>query len=280
MMIPFWKMHGAGNDFILIDDRQNKFSADNIELIKRICCRRTGIGSEGLILIRSSTIADFRMRFFNPNGNEAEMCGNGARCVAQLAHDLRITGTTMKFETRAGIISAEVNHKSVKLQLPPATSYLKDQTLITQSGEEINYDFINTGVPHVVVQTKDLENYPVTKNGYAIIKHQDFAPNETNVNFAQLCSKDSINIRTFERGVEDETLACGTGITATAISMALRNLVHPPVSVTAASGDRLIVDFCIQNSTVSKITLTGPATHVFSGEIELNAPLNNENNHA
>jgi diaminopimelate epimerase len=220
------------------------------------------------------------MRFFNPNGNEADMCGNGARCVARLAHDLHITTATMKFETRAGIISAEVNDKSVKLQLPPATSYLKDQTLITKSGEEINYDFINTGVPHAVVQTKNLENYPVTKNGYAIIKHQDFAPNETNVNFAQTCSKNSINIRTFERGVEDETLACGTGITATAITMALRNLVQPPVSVTAASGDRLIVDFCIKNSTVSNITLTGSATHVFSGETELDATLNNENNHA
>ncbi len=273
MVATFWKMHGASNDFILIDDRQNIFPDSNQELINNICSRRTGIGCEGLILIRTSNSADFCMRFFNPNGNEADMCGNGARCVARLAHDLNITAATMKFETRAGIISAEVNDKSVKLQLPPATNYQQNKKLSISNGEEICYDFINTGVPHAVVQTENLENYPVTKNGYAIIKHATFAPNETNVNFAQVCSNQSINIRTYERGVEGETLACGTGTTATAITMALRNLVKPPVSITAASGDILIVDFNIENNMAHNITLTGPATHVFTGEIELDHPV-------
>jgi len=307
MAVTFWKMHGAGNDFILIDDRQNKFPDKNKALIKKICQRRTGIGCEGLILIRPSTIADcatqsvaqtksapiserrinaqkassqklfensvadFRMRFFNPNGNEADMCGNGARCVARLAYDLNIANATMKFETRAGIIKAEVKHGSVKLYLPPATNYQKEQNLTIPSGAEIYYDFINTGVPHAVVQTNNLNSYPVKDYGHAIIKHSAFAPEETNVNFAEIIDPHHINIRTYERGVEDETLACGTGITATAITMALRNLVLPPVSIKAASSDILVVDFTIENNKTTNITLTGPATHVFTGEIEIDS---------
>lgn len=281
MGVTFWKMHGAGNDFILIDDRSNQFPADDKGLIEKLCQRRTGIGCEGLILIRTSTVADFYMRFFNPNGNEADMCGNGARCIARLAYDMDIADATMKFETRAGIIAAEVNGDSVKLHLPPATNHKKNKTITLDTGEEINYDFLNTGVPHAVVQTNNLKSYPVKNNGHAIIKHKAFAPEETNVNFAEIVNPHHINIRTYERGVEDETLACGTGITATAIIMALRGLVHPPVSVKAASGDILTVDFTINdncsrpaewdknveiNTTIENITLTGPATYVFSGK--------------
>lgn len=269
MLTNFWKMHGAGNDFIIVDDQKNKFPAKNTNLISYICQRHTGIGSDGLILIQLSDIAEFKMVFFNPNGMEAEMCGNGARCIARFAYDQNIANSSMKFETRAGIISAEIIDQKVKLNLPPATNYKRGSLLEFDNAEDIEYDFINTGVPHAVVRTANLNSYPVTINGHAVIKHQAFAPEETNVNFAEICENQQVNIRTYERGVEDETLACGTGITATAITLALRGLVSPPVSVKTVKGDILIVDFVLKNNKASDISLTGPAAYVFEGNIDL-----------
>ena len=279
MVIQFRKMHGAGNDFILIDDRLNQFPDDNTQLIQKLCRRRTGIGCEGLILIRKSEKSDFSMRFFNPDGKEASMCGNGARCIALLAFDLGVAESKMQFETKAGTVDAEILGKDVKLHLPPPSDLENDKTLTIPSGSEIPYDSINTGVPHAVVFTENLSSYPVLHIGQAVIKHEDFAPHETNVNFVEIGDNGDLNIRTYERGVEDETLACGTGITAAAIISALKGKVQPPVTVRSAGGDTLTVGFTIDNDSIDNVTLTGPAEYVFCGEFETkdSAELSNKN---
>lgn len=268
MLTQFHKMHGAGNDFIIIDDRMNHFPHDNIQLIQKLCRRHTGIGCEGLILIRDSDTLDFSMRFFNPDGKEASMCGNGARCIARLAFDLGIAPIKMKLETEAGTVSAEIQGKSVKLHLPPPSELEKDKTLTTPSGSIIPYDYINTGVPHTVIFTENLDSYPVLQTGREVIKHINFAPHETNVNFVEIHDNSNLRIRTYERGVEDETPACGTGITAAAIITTLKGKVQPPVTVLSAGGDTLTVDFTTNDDHIDNVTLTGPAEYVFCGEVE------------
>jgi len=269
MLFRFTKMHGAGNDFILIDDRKESFPDNQEDIIEKICQRRTGIGCEGLILIRPSQQADFSMRFFNPDGKEASMCGNGARCIARLAFDSGIAASNMKFETKAGIVRAKVKDDFVTLHLPPPHSFKKDQILVTEDDRKITYDFIDTGVPHAVVTTAKLSSYPVAEDGYTIIKHQNFAPQETNVNFIEVVNNHTLRIRTYERGVEEETLACGTGITAAAITAAIQHKVQPPVTVHAAGGDTLTVDFILSGSNAEAVTLSGPAAYVFEGKIEI-----------
>jgi len=269
MGTPFWKMHGAGNDFILVDDRHCKFPERDAPTIAALCQRRTGIGSEGLILLQTSTVADFRMRFFNPDGHEVDMCGNGARCVARLACDLHVAAPSMRIETRAGTLLARVDEDSVQLTLPEPSEYQSTQTLAAVAGQDVHYAFLNTGVPHAIVLTESLDTDPVFRLGRAIRDHAQFAPSGTNVDFVQIDDEHHIRVRTYERGVENETLACGTGILAAAVTAALQNRVQPPVTVRAASGDLLIVDFRILDGTVLDLTLTGPAAYVFSGILAL-----------
>ena len=271
MDTPFWKMHGAGNDFILIDDRQRRFPEHDTAAIAAICCRRTGIGSEGLILIQDADSADFRMRFFNPDGNEVDMCGNGARCVARLAHDIGVAGSAMTIETRTATLSATVRDDAVQIFLPPPSECQPQQTLSLPSGRTIQYDFLNTGVPHVVVLTEAVEHDSIVDVGRPIRHHAAFSPNGTNANFVEIRDGHEIRVRTYERGVEDETLACGTGIAAAAVSAVLYHGVEPPVSARAQSGDCLVVDFQVANGEVENLSLTGPAVYVFSGEIALTA---------
>jgi len=267
--MPFWKMHGAGNDFILVDDRNLQFPDHNAPAIETLCRRRTGIGSEGFILIQPSTTAHFRMRFFNPDGHEADMCGNGARCVARLAHDLGVAEGTMIIETKAGTLSAQIQGDSVVLSLPEPTGYQSGQLISLPSGESISYTFLNTGVPHAVVLTDNIDSAPVADLGKAIRRHAAFEPDGTNVNFVSVEEMHRIRVRTYERGVEAETMACGTGIVASAVTAAMHTQAAPPISVLAASGDTLIVNFDLKNGTIHNITLTGPTVHVYSAELTL-----------
>ncbi|MBT3194714.1 MAG: diaminopimelate epimerase [Verrucomicrobia bacterium] len=268
MSTPFWKMHGAGNDFILVDDRDGLFPKQDASALAALCRRRTGIGCEGLILIQPSESAEFRMQFFNPDGNEVEMCGNGARCVARLAHDLGIAADCMTIETRAGVLSAALLGDQVRLELPPPPPAQLRQSLVLPSGDSLEYDFLNTGVPHVVLQTDDLEGYPLQERGRAVREHAVFAPAGTNVNVFAIQDEHHVRVRTYERGVEHETLACGTGIVASTIAAVLRGLASTPVTVRAASGDSLVVDCQIEDGVVSGLTLTGPAVYVFKGEFQ------------
>ena len=267
MRIGFWKMHGARNDFILVDDRALTFPATDTPWLARLAARRTGGGCEGIILIQPSGKADFRMRFFNPDGTEVEMCGNGARCVARLAHDIGIAPVNMTIDTVAGVLKATAMGDQVCLRMPPPRDWRLRRTL-TLAGRKIVYGFVNSGVPHAVIPVKNLRACKVQALGSGIRHHPAFAPKGTNANFVALTGPQSLSVRTYERGVEAETLACGTGIVAAALVMARLGHVKPPVSVRAASGDVLTVDFRLTKSGAGNVTLLGPAVHVFKGTLD------------
>ena len=259
MPIPFWKMHGAGNDFILVDDRSRGFPAGDPAFILRLCDRRRGIGAEGLLLIQPSSNADFRMRFFNPDGSEADMCGNGARCIARLACEIGAAPADMRIETAAGPVRAEVIPPLVRLHLPPPRDWRLNLSMAWE-GRNLTVHFVNSGVPHAILVVENLAAVNVTALGAAIRRHKLFAPAGTNADFIQVTGPDSLAVRTYERGVEAETLACGTGVVAAALVAERLELVRAPVRVKTAGGDILEVG-------LRPLTLTGPAEHSFRGEI-------------
>ena len=266
---PFWKMHGAGNDFILIDDREQKFPDQDHDLIHKIATPKYGIGSEGVILIQPSESADFRMRFYNPDGSEVEMCGNGARCVARLAHEIGVAPASMKFDTVAGVIAAEIlSEDQVQLTMTRPKDLRLNVELVLQE-QTFPYHFVNSGVPHVVIEMQDLANQDIHSLGAAIRYHDAFQPNGTNVNFIEVTGPDRLNVRTYERGVEAETLACGTGMVACGLIAGSLGKVSTPVKITCASGDVLEVNYIANQDSMDNVTLTGPAVHVFKGEIEI-----------
>ncbi len=268
MRIPFWKMHGAANDFLLVDDRGQQFPARDAGWIETLCARRTGVGSDGLILIQPSEQADFRMRFFNPDGHEAEMCGNGARCVARLASDQDIAPASMSFETVAGVIRADIlDDRQVRLHMTPPEGWRLHHELHVD-GEACTVHVVNTGVPHVVLTVDDLEALDIQRLGPALRYHEDFAPAGANANFISVTGPDSLSVRTYERGVEAETWACGTGITACGLVAARLGWTDKPVRITARSGDVLEVDGDIADDGADKVTLTGPAVYVFQGTLD------------
>ena len=264
MKIAFWKMHGAGNDFILTDDRTLTFPARDQAWLARLADRRRGVGCEGIILIQPSSKADFRMRFFNPDGGEVEMCGNGARCVARLAADIGAAGPAMTIDTLAGILKAERVGERVRLGMTDPRDWRLGRTLAIH-GDSLAYGFVNSGVPHVVVPVTHIESIDVARLGAAIRYHADFAPAGTNANFIEPTGPDSLRIRTYERGVEGETLACGTGIVAAALVAGRLGLVRPPVFVTTAGGDVLEVDYRGADDAIRHVTLLGPAEYAFEG---------------
>jgi diaminopimelate epimerase len=266
MDFPFWKMHGAGNDFVLFDDRAGTFPAHDRRWLAALGGRQTGIGCEGFILIQRAAAADVRMRFFNPDGGEAELCGNGARCLARLAYELGAAPARMTIETQAGRLRAEVAGPDVQVQMPPPTQWrmnlslaLGDRTLVCHA--------VNTGVPHAVVEAADLDAFPVETLGRAIRHHAAFAPAGTNADFMAITAPDALRIRTYERGVEAETGACGTGAVAAALVAARLGRVQPPVAVTTAGGYRLTIAFELTADGAAAVTLRGPAEHVFRGTV-------------
>lgn len=267
MNIPFWKMHGAGNDFILIDDRALTFPVSDNDWLAGIAARRTGIGCDGIILIQPSDKADFRMRFFNPDGSEVEMCGNGGRCVAMLACEIGAAPEKMRIETPAGILGAGMEGDKVRLEMTGPKDRQLNRSLKV-NGNSVTYSFVNTGVPHVVVETDNLDECDVHALGSGIRYHKTFAPDGANADFISITGPQSLSIRTYERGVEGETPACGTGIVAGALVAACLDRVKPPVDVTTAGGDVLAVDFRLTEDGAERVTLLGPAVHVFKGNLE------------
>jgi len=266
----FWKMHGAGNDFVLVDDREAVFPVRDAAWLRALCARRSGVGADGVILIRKSGTADFRMVFFNPDGTRAAMCGNGARCAARLACEEGIAPASMALETDAGVLHAEVRGAQVLLEMTPPEDWRLDARL-TLDGTEIPYGYINTGVPHVVVERPDLGRTDVLGLGSRIRHHPDFAPAGTNANFVAVTGPDTLSVRTYERGVESETLACGTGIVASALVCVLTQRVSAPVQVRCAHGDVLTVDCEVAGGAPRNVTLRGPAEHVFRGTLSYRA---------
>jgi diaminopimelate epimerase len=259
MPLPFWKMHGAGNDFVLIDDRALAFPAADAACIARICDRHRGVGAEGLLLLQPSDRAHFRMRFFNPDGGEADLCGNGARCIARLALELGAAPADMRIETAAGIVRAECSPPLVRLYLPEPKDWRLNLRAEWQ-GREWPVHFVNSGVPHAVCFVEQLADLDVHAFGAHLRNHPLFAPAGTNADFARILGENSLALRTYERGVEAETPACGTGIVAAALAAQRLGLVRPPVRVETAGGDVLQVG-------LAPLTLAGPAEHAFQGQI-------------
>ena len=268
-MISFKKMHGSGNDFILIDNRDMKIPLERGSEIARILCRpKFGIGADGLILISNSKKADFKWYFYNADGSEAEMCGNGGRCAARFAYESGIAGPSLAFETMAGVIHAEVKGKKVKLELPPP-QIIDLSKSITLREQQCTGAFLNTGVPHFVHIVQDIESIPVYEMGRLIRHHEAFQPQGTNCDFVEVKDKDHIIVRTYERGVEDETLACGTGAVASAISCALIHRCIPPITVETWGGERLVIYFEITpDGAVKDVFLEGEAVIVYSGVLD------------
>lgn len=274
MKLSFTKMNGAGNDFVMLDNRHHQLSLST-EQIARLCDRHRGIGADGLLAVElSDDSSSLRMRYYNSDGGEAEMCGNGARCFARFAASLLPeTPKTLSFFTQAGVILAELfDDHSVELQMSDPHSYAPPQA-VSFLGRTREIAFLNTGVPHAVAFVDDLEVVAVQEEGNAIRFHDRFSPKGTNVNFVSAQSLEtpaSIVVRTYERGVEAETLACGTGVVASALLFHLRTNCPSPISVRVRGGDTLTVRFSSAgNGSFSSVFLRGPADLVFTGEIDI-----------
>lgn len=273
MILEFYKMNGAGNDFVVIDNRDLSISLDR-DQIAALCDRHRGIGADGLLAVEPAREgADFRFRYYNADGGEAEMCGNGARCFGRFtAHLGEGVADRVTFETIAGTLAAEMVGDNVRIAMSEPKD-LKLNTGVAVPGLDRELHFVNTGVPHVVVFADDmaeLDGLDVFQFGRTIRRHDAFAPAGTNANFAAVIEPGHIAIRTYERGVEDETLACGTGMVACALVHHLLTGAPSPVRVDVAGGDTLEIGFVkTGEQTFSDVTLTGPADFVFEGKIEI-----------
>jgi diaminopimelate epimerase len=266
-MIEFYKMSGSGNDFILIDNRDGSLAGgDVVEFVKSVCERKISVGADGLFLIEKSDRVDFRWRFFNADGSDAAMCGNGARWVARFAYLLGIAGEHMSFETGAGIIDAEVRGDIVKVRLTEPHALVMDDEIRIENATLFVHS-INTGVPHVVHFVRDPDDFDVFNTGREIRRHEHYQPAGTNANFAAVLDNHTLRVRTYERGVEDETLACGTGSVASALIAARKGLVESPVDVRVQSGETLRIYFEQTEEGFTKVYLEGKAKVVYQGTL-------------
>jgi diaminopimelate epimerase len=268
--ISFFKMSGSGNDFIIIDNRNKLIKDDAMsDFAKSLCRRKVSVGANGLILIENSSIANFKWRFFNSDGSEAQMCGNGGRCAAMFAYLKNIAKDNMDFETKAGIIKAKVTKNKVKLLMTSPNCFKENIVLSLSKGERLTMDFINTGVPHVVILRDDIEKIEVKNLGRQIRFSPEFEPFGTNVNFVTVKDKNSLTIRTYERGVEDETLACGTGSVAAALIAVRKGFVNPPVNIEVKSGEILKIYFngnlSQENFECKEVYLEGEVSVIYEG---------------
>jgi diaminopimelate epimerase len=281
--ILFTKMSGAGNDFIVIDKSINKSISLKPNQISKVCNRRYGIGADGLILISDSKENDFLMEYFNADGSTGSLCGNGARCAIQFAgNSKRLKNGKARFKSNNELFNGEiVGYNKVRFELKSPTK-IKLNFRIKAASQLIKSHYADTGSPHVVIEIDDvlalpkdlnskyrnIENFPVFEIGREIRYHKDFAPSGTNVNFIQI-KNNEILIRTYERGVENETYACGTGSVASAIIASTNRNINPPIRMKTWGGDELIVNFQQIGDRFDNVSLTGPAKTVFTGEFEL-----------
>jgi len=268
-VIKFTKSVATGNDFVIIDNRKPVLKDSPAATAKKLCNRFRGIGADGLLLVEKSEAADFRMRIFNSDGSEAEMCGNGSRCIALYAYAKKIAPANMKIETMAGVLNASVDGETVKVRLTDPKDIKWNLCLMIH---ECPYkvSMANTGVPHVIHFVDDLETVDVKKLGSKMRYHEEFSPSGSNVDFVKIVDKNKnrIAVRTYERGVEDETLACGTGAVASAIISAEAEKLASPVIVETKSGETLKIYFESKEGNFKDVYLEGKAKLVYEGEIE------------
>ena len=270
MRMQFTKMSGAGNDFIVADNRDHRIQLSR-QQVAHLCHRQFGIGADGLMLLVpcASGRADWAWQFWNSDGSDAEMCGNGARCFARfIQHATGLTGPSVTFETAAGVIGAEFEGERVTVNLTAPHSLRLLEPVPTRTGP-VEISSLNTGVPHAVVFVPDADRAMVQEQGRELRFHPHFGPRGTNVNFVEIKAPGHIRVRTYERGVEGETLACGTGVSASAMISARVHGFQSPVRVQVQGGDELRISFTEQDGQFSNVRLNGPATFVFEGSIEV-----------
>ncbi len=272
--IEFVKMTGAGNDFVLIDNRSGRLSFDWKSVARSLCERRCSIGADGLLVIETSTKADFLMRYFNADGSDGGMCGNGGRCAA--SYIMRETGTPrISFEALDHLYFATLEQdQNIKLSMKDPVD-VRTEILLPIQDVPLPMHFIDTGAPHAVIfmdelpppHVREIQTNGIVGLGKDIRSHSEFAPQGTNVDFVELHGNSRLSIRTYERGVERETLACGTGSVACAIMSSLRRSISSPVSVRTLGGETLVVSFRKEGGRFVHVELEGPANNVFSGRI-------------
>lgn len=260
MEITFYKYQGTGNDFVMIDNRQETFPKENIQLIEKLCDRRFGIGADGLILLENDTETDFKMVYYNSDGNQSSMCGNGGRCLVAFARQLRIIENKTTFIATDGLHHATISENGmVSLQMKDVDSVKIEK----------DYIFLDTGSPHHVQLVEDLRNYPIKEKGAEIRYGKLYGKAGSNVNFVHQNDTDTFSVRTYERGVEDETLSCGTGVTAVAIAMKAIGKTNSDTIKLNVEGGKLEVSFQEKNGKYADVFLKGPATFVFEGNVEI-----------
>jgi diaminopimelate epimerase len=264
-MIEFYKMSGSGNDFIIIDNRDLSLNVGNLpDFVRAVCRRQISVGADGVVIIEPSNTADFKWQFFNSDGSVAEMCGNAARCVARLAFLQGIAEEKLSFETIAGIVNAEVHENVPKVKLTDPSRVILGKKIALE-GREFVLDIVDTGVPHAVNFVDNIESCSVFDWGRKIRRHDCFQPKGTNVNFAAVLGRHEMKVRTYERGVEDETLACGTGAVAAVLAAAERGLVDSPVDAIVQSGETLRIYFTRKGDCFEEIYLEGKVKIVYQG---------------
>ena len=273
LSFDFHKMSGHGNDFVLVDNWDGKISKKDMPKIARtVCRRRVGVGADGMVFIEEGPAdVDFGWHFYNADGSEAEMCGNAGRCTAKFAYTTGIAPAQMSFMTLAGIIRAEVipldsGKDTVRIQMTRPGEPEMDIDLEI-AGQTMQFSSINTGVPHAVAWVESIEKIDVVELGRAVRYHSHFEPAGANANFVQILGADRLAIRTYERGVEDETLACGTGTIAAVLLSALKGMVNSPARVLTRGGEVLIVHYTRSDNGFDEVFLEGPVCHVYSGTI-------------
>jgi diaminopimelate epimerase len=265
-IIHFYKVSGAGNHFVLLDVRNNSLPMARRALARALCMGGHSVGADGVLFIEKSSTADFKLLYCNADGGQASMCGNGARCAAAYAFQEGIAKTNMTFETPCGIIEARARRGSVELNMGPPRG-LREKVVVSTSAGKLEGSVVNTGVPHFVTMVGDVKKLAVDSLGRELRYHRIFRPEGVNVEFVQMNPDGSLLMRTYERGVEGETLACGTGAVAVAVCLGVRGLVGSPVRILTRGGDALRVKYMDKSNPLSSSLLEGPAQVVYEGDI-------------
>ena len=255
MKMTFYKYQGTGNDFVVIDNRNGFFPKDNHAMIAEICNRKYGIGADGLLLLENNSKVDFTMVYYNADGKLGSMCGNGGRCIVHFANFLNIINENIVFEAIDGLHEASIHNEIISLKM-------NDVATINVNTNSV---FLNTGSPHHIEMVKDLKNYNVAENG-SLIRNKTYGKEGSNINFVEKIGTNLFAVRTYERGVEAETLSCGTGVTAVAIALSETNRIDSNNVELHTEGGNLLVHFNKLNGTYYDVYLEGPAKQVFKGE--------------
>jgi diaminopimelate epimerase len=263
--LRFTKATGVGNDFVILDNRGGLLNGLERKIAVTLCDRHYGVGADGILLLHKSTRADFGMEYYNADGSHGGMCGNGGRCLAMYAYQQGVVGSSMRFEALDYIYRASVTEGKVRLFMK-APSGLREGIIVDVAGTGIQGDFIDTGAPHFVVLCKSLDGLDVTGVGRTLRHDPEFQPDGTNVDFVEVCGEQELSVRTYERGVEAETLACGTGSVAATVVARARRGVRTPVTVTVRSGESVLVDIPRSGDAGEDVWLEGKARMLFTGD--------------